>query len=141
MPSHIGLRNLNIPDQDGERLFNLSTGFGLLPFGYLSSSALGKTNASRSWGDGGTYTAERCEAYAGDSALRTLARMGKLARWSSSTDDQFWPTLTAASRRMKPGGRPCFERISSQPLLESTTLSFVPGPMLAICGEFSLGPP
>ena len=52
----------------------------------------------------------------------------------------FWPILTAASWRMKPGGRPCLERISNQPLLTFITLSFVFGPMLAISAEFSLGP-
>jgi hypothetical protein len=67
-------------------------------------------------------------------------KIGGVACWSSTTDDQFWPIFTVASWRMKPGGRPCFERISSQPLLESTTLSFIPGPMLAIIAEFSLGP-
>ena len=49
-------------------------------------------------------------------------------------------TITAASWRMKPGGRPCLERISNQPKLESTTLTFIPTPISAISAEFSVGP-
>ena len=47
--------------------------------------------------------------------------------------------LTAAACRTKPGGRPCLERISNQPSRESTTLIFIPGLMLAISREVSLG--
>lgn len=40
---------------------------------------------------------------------------------------------------MNPGGRPCLERISSQPSLESTTFSRTPLAMLATSAESSLG--
>ena len=41
--------------------------------------------------------------------------------------------------RMNPGGRPCLERISSQPSLESTTFSRTPLAILATSAESSLG--
>jgi hypothetical protein len=119
-------------------IVNLSPGLGLLTFGYLRSSPSGRREVAEL---GGTYTL-RETLWSVRARFRTVdVRIGEGAGWPSSTDDQFWPIFTAASWRMKPGGRPCFERISSQPLLESTTLSFIPGPMLAINGAFSLGLP
>ncbi len=64
----------------------------------------------------------------------------EIRRVFQSRPPQFWSIFTAASCRTKPGGRPCLERISNQPSREPTTLILIPGPMLVISAEFSLGP-
>jgi len=58
---------------------------------------------------------------------------------ASQAHDQLALTLTASSLRMNPGGRPCLERISSQPSLESTTFSRTPFAILATSAESSVG--
>lgn len=52
---------------------------------------------------------------------------------------QFCLMRTADAFGMKPGGRPCLDRISNQPFRLSTTLTCVPGSILATSWECSLG--
>jgi hypothetical protein len=67
---------------------------------------------------------------------KQFVRATTLAR---QAHDQLALTLTASSLRMNPGGRPCLERISSQPSLESTTFSRTPFAILATSAESSVG--
>jgi hypothetical protein len=59
--------------------------------------------------------------------------------WQFGMADQFSPATRGTSRRMKPGGRPCFDWTSNQPSRPLTTLTFIPGSISPIRGENSVG--
>lgn len=95
------------------------------------------------WPSGGRSEHATCD----DNLAIALAQAGEcLRRAGRTTRGQpvlfhcgFRPILTVSSRRMKPGGRPCFERISSQPSLEPTTLILTPLSSSATSAESSVG--